>query len=734
MTSVGNTLKDAYTTMKPKGTAMRTNDIKIKVTLTILALLVGLAIGSCGDSKTSLSFPETPVRTVVDTLHGVEIADDYRWLEDGKSPEVKKWADEQDKYCRQLLGEYAGRKDLEASIEKLMKIGSMNSPAVYGGKYFYMKRIGDENHAILYMRRSPEGPTETVLDPNAFSTDGTVALDWWYPSTDGGLMAYGKSAGGTENSTLFLMNIDSRKMLKDTIPFTDAASIAWLKDNSGFYYTRYPAPGTVPEGDEVYYRRVYFHKIGSDYYSDPLIFGEGRDKTEWLTVQISPDDKHLIIGAYMGWSKCDLFLKNLAGGGDFMQITDGEEAIHTVFPLNDAMYIFTNYQAPRYRIMKADYNRPKLKEWKVLVPEKESIMESFTIAAGNIVVIGLQNAASKASIYGLDGTFKNDIALPAIGSIDTYYEHSLGAEPGGKDLLFAYNSYFIPPSIYRYQFDTGELTVFDEIKTDLDLTQFEVEQVWYPSKDGTKVSMFLTHRKDIKLDGGNPTLVYGYGGFNSNEKPYFSRTMTLFLSKGGVYAHTQLRGGGEYGEEWHRAGMLENKQNSFDDMIAACEWLIANKYTSSQKLIIEGGSNGGLLVGAVLVQRPDLMKAVVCSRPLLDMLRYQKFLIGSLWVPEYGSADDSTQFEYLYEYSPYHHIKKDVSYPAVLLQSADNDTRVDPLHAYKMAAALQAATASNEPILLRIQRQTGHGQGAPQRIIIEELVDEWSFVYWQLGL
>ncbi|MEW5925648.1 MAG: prolyl oligopeptidase family serine peptidase, partial [Candidatus Zixiibacteriota bacterium] len=608
------------------------------------------------------------------------------------------------------------------------------SPAVYGGKYFFQKRVGDENHAVLYMRRTLDAQPEIILDPNQFSTDGTVALDWWFPSPDGSLMAYGKSAGGTENSTLFLMDMNTREMLKDTIPNTDAVSIAWLSDNSAFYYTRYPAPGTVPEGDEVYYRWIYLHKIGTDYKDDPLIFGKGRDKTEWLTVQISPDDKHLVIGGYLGWSKCELFLKNLAAGGDFVEITGGEEALHTAIPLNDAVYLFTNYKAPRYRIMKADYKRPTLTDWREVVPESETIMETFTIASNNIVVVGLMNASSKASIYGLDGIFKNDIALPAIGSIDTYYDHSLGAEPDGKELLFAFNSYFIPPTIYRYQFDTSELTVFDEITTDLDLSQFEVEQVWYPSRDGTKISMFLTHRKDIKLDGNNPTLVYGYGGFNSNEKPYFSRTMTLFLNKGGVYAHTQLRGGGEYGEEWHRAGMLENKQNSFDDMIAACEWLIENKYTNSQKLIIEGGSNGGLLVGAVLVQRPDLMKAVVCSRPLLDMLRYHKFLIGSLWIPEYGSADDSAQFRFIYDYSPYHHIKKGEKYPAVLFESADNDTRVDPLHAFKMTAALQAATSSDEPILLRIQRQTGHGQGAPQRIIIEELVDEWSFVYWQMGL
>jgi len=702
--------------------------------LSVLILIILIAVVSCGKVGEPPLLPETSIKTVIDTLHGMEIADNYRWLENGEDSQVVAWADQQDEYCRYFLHNYSGRKQLQTAIEEVLKIGVVHSPAVYGGRYFYFKRFGEEDHDILYMRRTPDGAPEIVLNPNEFSEDMTVALDWWYPSPDGKLIAFGKSSQGTENSTLYLMDIDSKEMLADTIPYTHAVSLAWTNDNSGFYYTRFPKPGSVPEGEEVYFRWLYYHKIGTGYKSDPHIYGDESHKTDWVHVQLSPDNKYLFVPVYQGWNNCDIFLKNLEKNSGFTEISGDKEAIHTIYPMNDGFYLFTNYDAPRYRIMKASYKKPKIKNWKEIIPEQEAIKEAFTVIDGKIVLAGLENASSRVSIYDLDGNVINDIKLPSLGSVTFDDNHGFGGELEGNELLFGYNSFFIPPTIYRYQMDTGELTIFDEIKTDLELSQFEVEQVWYPSKDGTKISMFLTHRKDIKLDGGNPTLVYGYGGFNVNQKPYFSRTMTLFLNKGGVYASTQLRGGGEYGEEWHRAGMLENKQNSFDDMIAACEWLIENEYTSSDKLIIEGGSNGGLLVGAVAVQRPDLMKAVVCGRPLLDMLRYHKFLIGSLWIPEYGSADDPEQFKFIYDYSPYHHVIEGAAYPAILFESADHDTRVDPMHTRKMAAAMQAATSSDAPILLRIQKKTGHGQGAPKRIWMKELIDEWCFIYWQLGL
>jgi len=702
--------------------------------LTAMIVAAGMAVISCEKADEPPLLPETPVMAVVDTLHGVEIVDNYRWLENGEDSQVIAWADQQDKYCRYFLHNYPGRDQLTADIEDVLRIGVTGSPAVYGGRYFYLKRDGSDDHNLLYMRRSPEAEAEIVLDPNTFSEDKTVALDWWFPSPDGKLIAFGKSSGGTENSILYLMDIDSKEMLADTIPYTDAVSIAWLKDNSGFYYTRYPEPGTVPDGDEVYYRWLYFHKIGTDYQNDPHIFGDESNKTDWVHAQITPDNKYLFVPVYQGWNRCDIFLKSLEKDTPFIKLTGDKDAIHAIQPLDNAFYIFTNYQAPKYRIMKASYRKPQIKNWKEIIPEREAIKETFSVIGGKLVVAELENASSRVSIYDTDGKHLNDIPLPSLGSVTYDGDHGLGGERDGDDLLFGYNSYFIPPTIYRYHMQTGELTVFDEIKTHLDLSVFEVEQVRFPSKDGTEISMFLTHREDIELDGNNPTLVYGYGGFNSNEKPYFSRTMTLFLNKGGVYAHTQLRGGGEYGEEWHRAGMLENKQNVFDDMIAACEWLIDNKYTSSDNLVIEGGSNGGLLVGAVAVQRPELVKAVVCGRPLLDMLRYHKFLIGSLWIPEYGSADDPEQFQFIYDYSPYHHVEKGVAYPAILFESADNDSRTDPMHTRKMAAAMQAATSSDAPILLRIQRQTGHGQGAPKRIWMEELIDEWCFIYWQLGL
>ncbi len=615
-----------------------------------------------------------------------------------------------------------------------MQIGYIDSPALSGGRYFYKKREGDAEHAVLLMKRTLDAEPEIVLNPNEFSEDGTTALDWWYPSDDGKYLAYGKSSQGTENSVLYLYDVDNGKSMPDTIPYARAASIAWLKDNSGFYYTKYPAPGSVPDGEDQYYRRVYFHKIGSDYTDDPLIFGEGRDKTEWSDVQLSPDNRYLLISVYMGWSKASLFLKDIEKGSGFVELTEDKEALYSVTMTNNEFYVMTNDGAPRNKIMKGTYRRPEMKNWKILIDEGKDMVEHMNLVGDKIVLASIHNASGRLSIYSSAGAYLKDIQLPALGSIISYEDHVISSELDGHELLFGYYSYFIPPRIYRYDFNSDKLDILDEITSDLDLSLYTVKQVWYPSKDGTEISMFLIHRKDIKLDGNNPTIVNGYGGFASNETPYFSRTRTMLLERGGIFAHTQLRGGSEYGEEWHQAGMLANKQNVFDDFIAAIEYLIDKKYTNPDKVLIEGGSNGGLLVGAVMVQRPDLMKAVVCWRPLLDMLRYHKFLIGELWVPEYGSADNPDQFKFLYDYSPYHHIKAGTAYPAVLFQSADHDTRVDPLHSRKMTAALQAATSSDNPILLRLQRRTGHGRGVPKSIVIDELLDEFCFVFQQLEL
>ena len=713
---------------------MACRKMNYSITSPLLAVLTVLFLFSnIGLAQTPV-LPETPVVPVTDTLHRVPIVDNYRWLENGEDPQVQKWADTQDEYCRFMLKQYPGRDTLEKRIDELMKIGYVDAPAMAGKKYFYMKRIGEMDHAILYLKRTLDSEPEAVIDPNAFSADGTVALDWWFLSNDGKSVAYGKSSSGTENSTLFVRDVDTKTDLADTIPYTNGISLAWLNDNSGFYYTRLPEPGTVAVEDEVYYRKVYLHKIGTDYHNDPLVFGEGLDKTDYPGVSLSPDNRYLVMTVYKGYSISEVYLKDLQKGGDFAVLTGGAEAIFSPYPLDSEMYIFTNYQAPRYRLMKASYDKPQKENWKELIGESDATRESYVIIGDNIAMLELKNASNRISLYSIDGTYRKEIMLPTFGSIGAYGDRTLAGELDGKELLFGFCSYAVPYTIFRYDFAGDALTVFDRIETGLDLSNIEAEQVWYPSKDGTKISMFLVHKKGLNLDGNNPALVYGYGGFNVSEKPYFSRTLTIFLNKGGIYADAQLRGGGEYGEEWHRAGMLDKKQNVYDDFIAACEWLIKNKYTNPDRLVIEGGSNGGLLVGAMLVQRPDLMKAVVCGRPLLDMLRYQLFQFARAWIPEYGSAEDSAQFKYLYAYSPYHNVKKGVFYPAVLFESADHDTRVDPLHARKMTAALQAATGSKNPILLRTQRQTGHGQGAPRRIVIEETVDEWSFIYQQLGM
>jgi len=677
---------------------------------------------------------ETAIVPVTDTIHGVEIVDHYRWLENGDDTAVIAWENRQDRCVRQYLTAYPDRAALEQRIIELMRIGTMHSPAICGGQYFYMKRAGDEDHAILYRKRRPDAPAEVVLDPNSFSSDATVALDWWFPSPDGRYLAFGKSAGGTENSTLFILDIDRQTMLADTIPQARAASIAWEPESGGFYYTRYPLPGELHADDDEYYRWVYYHRLGGDYRQDPLVFGRGRDKTDWPNVQLSPDGRYLMVVAYQGWTRSEMYLKDLQDNGDFVLINPGVAGLFSIQLLDDDFYVMTNHEAPRYRILRGSYPKPRLENWREIIPESEATLENFGVVGDKIVLLRLADASSRLVITDLDGGRPEVVTLPAIGSIMSGNDHVLGGEHDGHEILFGYNSFSVSPRIYHYDLKSDSLRILDAIETDLDLDNFEINYIRYASTGGDSASMFLTHRRDLVLDGNNPTLVYGYGGFNVNQTPYFSRTMTHFLDKGGVYAYTQIRGGGEYGEDWHRDGMLERKQNSFDDFIAAVEWLIENRYTNPEKVVIEGGSNGGLLVGAVLVQRPDLMKAVVCSRPLLDMVRYHKFLIGELWIPELGSPDQPEQFEYLYEYSPYHRVRPGVAYPAVLFESADHDTRVGPMHARKMTAALQAATTSDNPILLRVQRQTGHGQGAPRRIVLEELIDSWCFIFGQLGL
>jgi prolyl oligopeptidase len=684
-----------------------------------------------------MQYPDTPRKLVTEKIHGVEIADPYRWLEQTDASEVRTWVEQQNALTQKVLGAIPGRAEIRARLDKLLDIGTISAPTAKRGFYFHTRRQGKQNQAVLYVRQGVGGEDRVLLDPNTLSTDGTIALDWWYPSRDGKLLAYGLSASGSEKSVLHLRDVLTGKDLPDLIPNTRACSLAWTPDGKGFYYTRYPSAGSVPKGEEEYNRHVFFHALGTDSAKDAKVFGEGRKNTDWPNVELSPDGRWLVVTVEQGWTKTEVYFKDTTDpAAKFQTLVEGVEALFNVTVRDGAFYVHTNEKAPRYKVYLVTPFKPRHQDWKEIVPEGEDVLDGIAVLNNSTTLAChyMHKAHSRLQLREWEGTPLREVPLPTIGSIS-----ELHAEWDSTELFYNFVSFTVPPTIFRL--DIGAVkgeppppTVWEQIKTDIDFAAYQVEQVTYPSKDGTQVTMFLASKKGIKRDGNNPTLLYGYGGFNVSLTPSFSASQFLFLERGGVMAIANLRGGGEYGETWHQSGMLGKKQNVFDDFIAAAEWLIQAKVTSKERLAIMGGSNGGLLMGAALTQRPDLFRCVVSQVPLLDMLRYDKFLIAKLWVPEYGSADDAEQFKWLFAYSPYHRVKPGTAYPAVLFTAAETDTRVDALHARKMAALLQSATSSGQPILLRLESKAGHGAGKPRGKILDELTDTWGFIMWQLGM
>jgi prolyl oligopeptidase len=673
----------------------------------------------------------TKVEPVVDEVHGVKIRDPYRWLEDGGSEDVQRWSEAQNGYLRSLLDGRPGRAEVRARVASLLSIGTLGTPRGRNGRYFYTRREGaDQNQPILYVRQGLKGEDRPLVDPNRLSPDGTAAIDWWFPSEDGTLLAYGVSTSGDEKSTLRVLEVATGSHRPDVIPHTRYCSVAWLPDNSGFYYTRYPAPGEVPAGEENYHRHVFFHRLGGDPAGDPKIFGEERKPEDMIEIDISPDGRYLVATVFEGWTRSDLYVKDLgAEGSRFVPIAEGVDALFQGEVVGETLYLMTNWEAPRYRLFAVDLKKPQRESWRLLLPEGDAVLKQAAWIGGQIVALYLKDASSRLAVHAADGRRIRDIPLPTLGTVD-----AVSGRHDGDEAFFGFSSYTVPPAVYRYDLKAGAATLWERVKTDVNLSRFEVKQVFYPSKDGTRISMFLVHRKGLKRDGRNPALLYGYGGFNITLTPAFSRGTVLWLERGGVYAQANLRGGGEYGEDWHRGGMRDRKQNVFDDFIAAAEWLVENKYANPDRLAIYGGSNGGLLVGAALTQRPELFRAVVCAVPLLDMVRYHNFQIARLWIPEYGSAEVPEEFRWLYAYSPYHKVKDGVRYPSVLFTAAESDSRVDPMHARKMAARLQAANVSDRPVLLRIETKAGHGVGKPLAKMIDEAADTWTYLLWQVGL
>ena len=678
--------------------------------------------------------PVAPPKPVEERIHGQKIVDSYRWLENSGSPETEKWVSEEGAYSRSLLDPLPGREQLHQRLGELLSIGSISAPQIGGKYYFYTKRNGTQNQPVLLVRDSLRGEDRTLVDVNQLAADGTVALDWWAPSEDGKYVAYGTSPSGSEDSTLHVIETAMGKLLPDAIPRARAASIAWKLDNSGFFYTRYPKKGEVAEGQDVYNRHVFYHVLGSDPAKDPLIFGEGRDPEDWPNVDLSNDGRWLLISVEQGWTKSELFLQDLNAGTPPVRITEGKDFLYGGQIYNGKLFITTNEDAPRYRVFVAEASAATRSNWKEIIAQNDAVLQGAAVVNGLLLAQYEKNASSQLKLFATDGKLLGGVELPSIGTV-----FGLGGKWNRKEAFFAFHSFTVPDSIFQIDLATRGTSLWSKVNAPgIDPEKYDVKQVWFSSKDGTRVPMFVLHKKGLALNGKNPTLLTGYGGFNISLTPEFYGDRYLWLEHGGVYAVANLRGGAEFGEDWHRAGMLGKKQNVFDDFIAAAEYLISQKYTDKDHLAIRGGSNGGLLMGAALTQRPDLFRTVICQVPLLDMLRYQNFQIAKLWVPEYGSSDDPEQFKWIYAYSPYHHVKAGTEYPSILFMTADTDTRVDPMHAKKMAALMQAEAANGRsperPILLRVDTKAGHGAGKPIAKQIDDWTDIYSFLFWQLGM
>ena len=666
--------------------------------------------------------PSTRRDDFKETVQGVEIADPYRWLEDQQSPETRAWIDAQNKYTRSRLAAWPGGEALRRRLSELMRVDTIGMPVVRNGRYFFKKRPADLDQGILYMRQGPDGKDEALIDPNPLSADHSTGVNLAGVSEDGELIAFSIRHAGEDEASIHFLAVDTRREPPDQLPKARYFGVALKPDKSGAYYSRHEADGP----------RVYYHAFGTDPATDKQIFGEGYGPDKIIAANLSEDGRYLIVHVFYGAAgdQTDIFYQDLAAGTPIKPLVTGIAARFSGEVGGDQLFLHTNWNAPKGRIMAVELNHPERDRWREIIPEGNSVIESMALAGGKLLVNYTENASSRVEVFDAAGKRVRDLALPTIGSLA-----GISSRWTSSEAFYGFDSYAVPYTIFRYDAQSGTQKEWARLNVPIQSERFEMKQVWYDSKDGTRVSMFLLYLKGTKLDGSRPTLLTGYGGFNVSVTPGFSESAAVWAEQGGVFAEANLRGGGEFGEVWHKAGMFGNKQHVFDDFIAAAEWLIRSGYTNPSRLAISGTSNGGLLVGAALTQRPELFRAVYCGYPLLDMIRYQKFLVARYWISEYGSSDDPAQFKYLYAYSPYHHVKPGVKYPAVLLASGDSDTRVAPLHARKMTALLQASTGSDYPIMLRYDTEAGHSAGGmPTSKRIDQAGDELSFLFWQLGV
>lgn len=705
--------------------------------LRLLPLMAGgLLMASCGGRNpenevemVQLTYPETRKDQVVDDYFGTPVDDPYRWLEDDMSEETANWVEAQNKVTRSFIDQIPYREDLRKRLEELWNYEKVGAPFVEGEYTYFYKNDGLQNQYVIYRFKGDEAP-ELFLDPNTFSSDGTTSLGSINFTDDGSLLAYQISEGGSDWRKIIIMRAQDREILEDTLMDVKFSGLSW-KGNDGFYYSSYDKPeeGSALSG-MTQYHKLYYHKLGTPQSADVLVFGGEATPRRYVQGYVTEDGRYLVISAANSTTGNELYIQDLQDPASIIQpiVLDFENEYGVIHSDGDKLLILTNYQAPNNRIMVMDIQQPDRQNWTELIAENAMPLSAST-GCGKLFCSYLKDATSQVMQYNLNGELEREIELPGVGSASGF-----GARWDDEELYYSFTNYIEPGAIYKYEPSTGTSALYRRPDIKFDPSLYESKQVFYTSKDGTKVPMIISYKKGLALDGENPTMLYGYGGFNISLTPRFSISNVVWMENGGVYAVANLRGGGEYGEKWHVAGTQMQKQNVFDDFIAAAEYLIDEGYTNSEKLAIHGGSNGGLLVGACMTQRPDLFQVALPAVGVLDMLRYHKFTAGAGWAYDYGTAEDSQEmFEYLLGYSPYHNLKEGTAYPATMVTTADHDDRVVPAHSFKFAARLQETHSGSAPVLISIETKAGHGAGKPTSMVIEEQADKWAFTFFNMG-
>jgi prolyl oligopeptidase len=695
-----------------------------------LVVLVALFLIGATVNAQNLSYPKTTKVEQTDTYFGVAVADPYRWLEDDNSPETAKWVEEQNKVTFGYLEKIPYRQQVKGRLEKIYNYPKYTQPFRKGENFFFSKNDGLQNQSVLYVQKGLNGVPEVLLDPNKFSADGTARLTVFSLSKDGRYAGYGISRSGSDWQEFCVMEIAAKKTLPDTLKWVKFSGIAW--QGNGFYYNRYDAP---EKGKELTasneYQKVFYHKVGAPQSQDELIYEDQTNPTRFHSVSTTEDERFAIlsIGEQGKRGNALYFRDESQKQKAFTPIvaTIGDDDFGVIDNAGDKFLIQTNKNAPNSKVVLYDPKNPDEKNWKEVLPEKPEPLQYATTAGGKLFALYLKDVTTRVNVHSRDGKLENAVTLPGLGSAGGF-----GGEKDDKFVFYTFTSFTFPPTIYRYDLAAKKSSLFRAPEIDFKPADYETKQVFYPSKDGAKVPMFITYKKGLQRDGNNPALLYAYGGFNISLTPSFNSLLIAILEQGGVYAMANLRGGNEYGEKWHEAGMKLNKQNVFDDFIAAAEYLIAEKYTSPEKLAIQGGSNGGLLIGAVINQRPELFKVAIPQVGVMDMLRFHKFTIGWAWVAEYGSSENEADFKNLYRYSPLHNLKE-AKYPATLITTADHDDRVVPAHSFKYAATIQEKHTGDNPVLIRIQTKSGHGASSTAKRI-EETADIFTFIFYNLGV